>query len=97
MSQKPPRHRLGHPFDLPPRWQWIAWLVMALGGSGIAIAILWLGQEDVLGTVCAALVALLGMGALLCWLNHLAFKTAEPRSDDLSASPADHNSHTQRN
>ena len=96
MTQKPPPRRLGHSFDLPPRWAWIAWLVIALGGSVIAIVALWLGKEDVAGTVCAPLVALLGMAVLLYWLNHLAFKTAEPRSDDLSAPSADHNSHTQR-
>ena len=91
MRQGPKHRRLGHYFDLPPRWEWIAWLVLALGGSGIAIAVLWLGEEGVLGTVCAVLAVLLSMGALLCWLNHLCFKAAGPRPEDDS-----HNSHAKR-
>ena len=97
MTQPPKRRRLGQPFDLPPRWEWIVWLVMALGGSGIAIAVLWLGQDDVVGTVCAPLAALVGMAVLLGWLNHLAFKAAEPRPGDSSGPPIEDNSRIKRN
>jgi len=96
MTQKPPPRRLGHYFDLPPRWEWIAWLALALGGSGIAIAVLWIREHDVLATVCAPLAVLVGTVAFLCWLSHLGFKAAEPRPEDSSVPPTDDNSHTQR-
>jgi hypothetical protein len=84
MTHNRNRHRLGHYFDLPPRWRWIFWPVVAVSGSGTAIA-LWLEEEAVTVAACAPLAALPGMAALLCWFNHLVFKATRPRQEDLSA------------
>ncbi|MEK7278495.1 MAG: hypothetical protein AAB427_14180 [Chloroflexota bacterium] len=83
MNQNPKHHRLGHYFDLPPRWRWIFWPVIAVSGGGTALA-LWLEEEAVAAAECAPLAALPGMAALLYWFNHLVFKATQPRREDLS-------------
>jgi hypothetical protein len=77
------RRRLGHYFDLSPRWRWIFWPVIAVSGGGTAIA-LWLEEEAIAVAECAPLAALPGMAALLYWFNHLVFKATQPRREDLS-------------
>ena len=83
MNQNPKSHRPGHYFDLPPRWRWIFWPVIAVSGGGTAIA-LWLEEETIAIAECAPLAALPGMAALLYWFNHLVFKASQPRREDPS-------------
>jgi len=83
MSRNPKSRRLGHYFDLPPRWRWIFWPVVAASGGGTAIA-LWLEEEAITAAECVPLAALPGMAALLYWFNHLVFKATQPRREDLS-------------
>jgi hypothetical protein len=70
------------PFSLPPRWRWIFWPVVTLSDCGTAIALL--EEEAVTVAECAPLAALPGMAALLYWLNHIIFKAAMPRKEDLT-------------
>ena len=86
MRQNPRRHRLGHYFDLPPRWRWMFWLLLALSGAGVGLA-LWLDVQAIAVAECLPLVALPGMAALLYWFNHLVFRRAQPRREDLSDKP----------
>ena len=83
MAHNRNRRRLGHYFDLPPRWRWIFWPVIAVSGGGTALA-LWLEEEAIAAAECAPLAALPGMAALLYWFNHLVFKATQPRREDLS-------------
>ena len=83
MSRNQKSHRLGHYFDLPPRWRWVLWPVVAASGGGTALA-LWLEEEAIVVAECAPLAALPGMAALLYWFNHLVFKATQPRREDLS-------------
>ena len=83
MSRNPKSRRLGHYFDLPPRWRWVFWPVVALGGGGTALT-LWLEEETIAVADCLPLAALPGMAALLYWFNHLVFKATQPRREDLS-------------
>lgn len=83
MSRNPKRRRLGHYFDLPPRWRWVFWPVVALSGAGVGLA-LWLEEQAIAVAECLPLVALPGMAALLYWFNHLVFKATWPRREDLS-------------
>ena len=83
MRQNPKRRRLGHYFDLPPRWRWVFWPVVALSGAGIGLA-LWLEERAIAVAECLPLVALPGMAALLYWFNHLVFKATQPRREDFS-------------
>ena len=46
MRQNPKRRRLGHYFDLPPRWRWVFWPVVAFSGGGTVLA-LWLEEKAV--------------------------------------------------
>lgn len=83
MTHNRNRRRLGHPFDLPTRWRWLAWLALALSGGAAAVA-LWLKGETIAIAECAPVVALPGMAALLYWFNHLVFKATKPRREDLN-------------
>lgn len=83
MSQHHGHHRLGHYFDLPPRWRWIFWPVVAFSGGGTVLA-LWLEEKAIAVAECAPLAALPGMAVLLYWFNHLVFKATQPRREDLS-------------
>jgi len=83
MTHNRNRHRPGHYFDLPPRWRWVFWPVVAFSGGGTVLA-LWLEEEAVTVAECAPLAALPGMAALLYWFNHLVFKATQPRREDLS-------------
>lgn len=83
MRPNPKRRRLGHYFDLPPRWRWVFWPVVALSGAGTVLA-LWLEEKAIAAADCAPLAALFGMAALLYWFNHLVFKATQPRREDLS-------------
>ncbi len=83
MSQNPNRRRLGHYFDLPPRWRWVFWPVVAFSGGGTVLA-LWLEEKAIAVADCAPLAALFGMGAWLYWFNHLVFKATRPRREDLA-------------
>ena len=83
MRQNPKHHRLGHYFDLPPRWRWLFWPVVAVSGSGTVLA-LWLEEEAIVVADCAPLAALPGMAALLYWFNHLVFTATKPRQEGLS-------------
>ena len=84
MTQHPKRQRrrLGHYFDLPPRWRWLAWPALAFSG-GAAVA-LWLEEETIAIAECAPVAALPGLAALLYWFNHLVFKATKPRREDLN-------------
>jgi len=75
----------GSPFRLPPRWRWITGLIIVLSGGGTAVA-MWLEEESFAVAECAPLAALPGMAALLYWLNHLVFKPAMPRREDMDKS-----------
>ena len=83
MHQNPKRHRPGHYFDLPARWRWVFWPVVAFSGGGTVLA-LWLEEKAIAVAECAPLAALPGMTALLYWFNHLVFKATQPRREDLS-------------
>ncbi len=84
MKHNPRSRRLGHYFDLPPRWRWVFWPVVVASGSGTALT-LWLEEEAVTVAECAPLAALPGLAGLLYWFNHLVFKATQPRREDLSA------------
>ena len=86
MNQNPKSHRPGHYFDLPPRWRWVFWPVIAASGGGTALA-LWLKEEAIVVAECVPLAVLPGMAALLYWFNHLVFKATQPRREDLSSKP----------
>jgi len=83
MNRSPRPRRLGHHFDLPPRWRWVFWPVVAFSGGGTVLA-LWLEEKAIAVAECAPLAALPGMAALLYWFNHLIFKATQPRREDLS-------------
>jgi len=83
MHQNPKRHRPGHYFDLPARWRWVFWPVVAFSGGGTVLA-LWLEEKAIAVAECAPLAALPGMTALLYWFNHLVFKATRPRREDSS-------------
>ncbi|MGQ0605081.1 MAG: hypothetical protein ACT4QE_25670 [Anaerolineales bacterium] len=83
MKRNPRSPRLGHYFDLPPRWRWVFWLIVAFSGGGTVLA-LWLEAEAIAVAECAPLAALPGMAALLYWFNHLVFKATQPRREDFS-------------
>lgn len=83
MSRNPKSRRLGHHFDLPLRWRWVFWPILAVSGGGTALA-LWLEEEAITAAECAPLAALPGMAALLYWFNHLVFKATKSRREDLS-------------
>jgi len=83
MNPNPKRRRLGHYFDLPPRWRWVFWPVSAASGGGTVIA-LWLEEKAIAVAECAPLAALPGMAVLLYWFNQLVFKATQPRREDLS-------------
>jgi hypothetical protein len=85
MTHNRTRRRLGHPFDLPTRWRWLVWPALALSGAAAAVA-LWLeeGAITVARDACAPLAILSGMAVLLFWFNHLVFKAAKPRREDLN-------------
>ena len=74
----------GSPFRLPPRWRWITGPVLALGGGGTAIA-LWLEENGIAIAECAPAAALSALSALLYGFNHLVFKSAMPRREDLKS------------
>ncbi|OGO66841.1 MAG: hypothetical protein A2Z49_03425 [Chloroflexi bacterium RBG_19FT_COMBO_56_12] len=94
MSRISKKHRLGHPFDLPPRWRWFLWPVIVLSGGGTVVS-LWLEEGTAAMAECAPVAALPGLAALLYWFNHCVFKAAVPRPEELSASHTDkHNSPT---
>jgi hypothetical protein len=80
MAQKPNHHRIGHPFDIPPRWLWIRWPVIIINGGGIAVAI-W--REEVLLIECAPLAILPILVVPLYLFNHLVFNATRPRREDL--------------
>ncbi len=61
--------------------------VLAVSGGGTALA-LWLEEEAIAVAECAPIAALPGMAALLYWFNHLVFKAAMPRREDLATKPA---------
>ena len=70
-------------FSLPPRWRWLFWPVVGVSGGSAAIA-LWLEEETIALAECAPLAALPGMAALLYWFNHLVFKAAQIRRENLA-------------
>lgn len=71
------------PFSLPPRWRWVFWPIVGVSGGGAAVAI-WLEEEAIALAECAPLAALPGMAALLYWFNHIVFKAAQIRREDLT-------------
>ncbi len=81
MSQESKYYRSSRPFQLPPRWRWIFWPVVALSGGGSAVT-LWMQEETILLMDCAPIAAIPGMAALLYWFNHIVFKAAMPRRED---------------
>ena len=98
MRHVPKHRRPGHYFDLPPRWALIAWILIALGAAGTGVA-LWLEEEAtaVIRDVCIIVAVLIGMAALLCGFDVLAFRATKPRPEDLSAPPADgHHARTRK-
>lgn len=86
MSRHPRSRRLGYHYELPPRWRWTFWPVVAAAGGGTAIG-LWLDDDSVTAAECVLLVAVPGMAALLYWFNHFVFKATRPRHED----PTDRN------
>lgn len=78
------KHRLGHYFDLPPRWCWVAWGGLALGALGTFLTLgaqaRWPGWGE-----WVPLVALLTMGAWLYWFDCRLFEATHPRPEDLTA------------
>ena len=82
MRRNPRSRRLGPYFDLPPRWRWMFWpVVAAAGGTAIGLR---LKEEAIAMVECAPLAAMPGMAAPLYWFNHLVFKATRPRQEDLS-------------
>ncbi len=77
MKHNPTSRRLGHYLDLPPRWQWVFWPVVAASGGGTALA-LWLDEEAITAAEYVPLAA------LLYWFNHPVFKATQPPQEDLS-------------
>lgn len=70
------RHRLGHPFALPPRWKWLTIPVVALGGAGTTVAIV-LEEEALSFATCGPLAAIPLLAAPLFWLSWAIFKHNE--------------------
>jgi len=77
------RPRLGHYFDLPPRWRWVFWLVLALSAAGAALG-LWWGDAALTVTACVPLIGLPVTAAWLYWFSQLVFKATELRRGDLT-------------
>jgi len=92
MPQDPKHQRSGRPFSVPSRWRWIFWPIITLSGSGTALNIL-LDEEAITLVDCAPIAAIPGLGALLYWLNHIIFKAAMPRLEDLKKSSNCNNLH----
>lgn len=83
MAQDRNRHRIGHPFNLPPRWRWLFWPVIAFSGGGTAIS-LWMEEEAIAVVDCLPIAALPGLAAIIYWFNHCVFKATRPRPKDLT-------------
>ena len=81
MDQFSNSRRLGHPFDIPPRWLWIRWPAIIVSGGGTAVAV-W-GEEAHL-IECAPLAILPILVIPLFLLNHLVFNETRLRREDLS-------------
>ena len=75
-------HRLGHYFDLPPRWGWIAWLVVVFGVIGVTIA-LWPNPLPLMIEICVVAAALIIMAVLVYGFDLLVFRATQPRPEDL--------------
>ncbi len=70
MNQTPKRRRLGHPFALPPPWNRLGLLLVAVGWvSAIVVAILDVGELVL--ALCGSLIALLLLTVPLFLLSHL--------------------------
>lgn len=63
------------PFRLPPRWRWLMWPALGLGGSGAAAGA-WLVEEPfiVAGEVCFPLAILSGLYAVVYGFCHRVFR-----------------------
>jgi hypothetical protein len=82
MNQVPIKHRIGHPFDLPVRWRWLKWLVIAAGGGSVALWI-WMKEESLAWAECAPVAVILGLVGLLYLFNLRCFRVNKPCQDDL--------------
>lgn len=84
MTQDQKYCQFGHRFDLPPRWQWLLWPVLAFSGGGTALVTCFEEEATAMAEYLPVTV-LPGPAALLYWFNRLVFKTTRPRQEDLSA------------
>lgn len=71
------------PFRLPPRWRWLTWPALGLGGGGAAAGA-WLVAEPLVaaGEVCLPLAALSGLYAIVYGFYHRIFKANAPRRNE---------------
>ncbi len=67
------------PFRLSPRWQWLRWPALGLGGGGAAVGV-WRLEEPlaVAGELCLPMTALSGIYALVYGFIHCVFKANAP-------------------
>ncbi len=82
MSQVPGKLRIGHPFDLPARWRWLKWPVIAAGGGSVVLWI-WVEEESIGWAECAPIAVIPGLAGLLYLFNLRCFRTNKPCQDDL--------------
>lgn len=71
------------PFRLPPRWRWLVWPALGLGGGGTAAGVLAAEETFVVaGEVCLPLTVLSGMYAIVYGFYHCIFKANSPCRKD---------------
>ncbi len=88
MAPRPDRRSLGHYFPLPPRWRWLIWPALVLGGAGMLGAV-WLNQSTLALASCLPLAVLVAMAAALYSFDRLIFMSTQPLPSDLApAHPA---------
>jgi hypothetical protein len=76
-SRPPHPHRT---FALAPRWRWLGYTVLAVGGGGTTATVL-LQEEAALLEILGPVAAIPLLGAPILWLVRTLFKQTAPPSD----------------
>ena len=85
-SLPPHPHRT---FSLAPRWRWLSYTVLAVGG-GSTTAMVLMQEEAVTLEILGTVVAIPLLGAPILWLVRTLFKQTAPQFDQQSKSDKGH-------
>ncbi len=90
MHHIPKHHRWGHYFDLPPRWGWVAWVMLIISVVSLIVTVaLWPNPVALLVEMGVVVATLLALAMVIYEFDWLVFKTTQPRREDLTAPPTD--------